>query len=60
MLIRSTPARVGYSVAFGLVVSLTSIVTGAPWGWALSLGLVTVVLAFAAQTYYVKRKQRRQ
>lgn len=59
MLIKSSAARVVYSIAFGLLVTISAIATEAQLVWALSLGVATSVLAFAAQTYYVKRSQRR-
>lgn len=60
MLIKSNTARVVYSIAFGLLVAMSAIATGAQLGWALSLGVATSVLAFGAQTYYAKRSQGRK
>ena len=60
MLIRSTTARVVYAILFGVFVSVTSIVTGASPGWAIPLGIVTILIAFAAQTYYITRSEARQ
>lgn len=57
MLIRSTPARVAFSIAFGLLVGLSSFATGSSLAWAISLGTVTLLLAFGVQTYYVKRSR---
>lgn len=58
MLLTSSWLRAVFSVAFGALVGLSSGMTGTSLAWAVPLGIVTTVIAYAAQTLYVKRSQR--
>lgn len=59
MLIKSLPLRITYALIFGILVGTTSAATGGPPAWVVGLGVVTALVAFAAQTLYVKMNRAR-